>query len=125
MNPAMDPTLFSNIVTSTIGSYSLSVQNLDMVDSESSRDSIQSIDITFTGNDGRVYKIDAISIVHKADGTGNLTFFGGVGPNKTIHGEMGRFSSQVIFTSQLLPRYYRGYLLPWRGWTSLPVWFPF
>ena len=89
MNPAMNPTPFSNNIFMTRGSYSLTIADLDAEDSPASRDSVVSVDIRFTGNDGRRFKIDAINIVHKEAGSGDHTFFGGVGRNKMMHGNTG------------------------------------
>ena len=89
MMPAMNPTPFSNNVIATTGAYSFKIQDLDAVDSQNSRDVVSSVDITFTGNDGKAYKIDQINIIHKADGMGDHTFFGGVGLNKMMHGSTG------------------------------------
>ncbi|MFQ6674222.1 MAG: hypothetical protein ACE5GH_05505, partial [Fidelibacterota bacterium] len=89
MNPAMDPTPFSNNTREITGSYSYEVQDRNGEDSESSEDSVVSVDISFTAADGRSYKIDQIDVIHKAQGAGDHTFFGGVGFNKMMHGTTG------------------------------------
>lgn len=89
INPAMNPTPFSNNTQSTTGSYSFVVEDLVDVDSQSSTDSIVSVNIKFTANDGKMFKIDKINIIHKPDGMGDHTFYGGVGINKTMHGTTG------------------------------------
>jgi len=89
MNSAMSPTPFSNNMVTTTGAYSFTLQDVVDVDSESSQDAVLSANITFIGNDGVAYKIDAINIIHKPDGMGDHTFFGGVGLNKMMHGSTG------------------------------------
>ncbi|NOX84352.1 MAG: T9SS type A sorting domain-containing protein [Chlorobi bacterium] len=89
INPDMNPTPFSDSINMSTGSYSLSVADIDSVDSPSSQDSVTSVNILFTGNDGRQYKIDKIMIIHKPEGAGDHTFFGGVGLNKQMHGNTG------------------------------------
>ncbi len=89
INPDMDPTPFSNNLNMSSGSYNLTVADLDPEDSMESRDSVSDVSIMFAGNDGRVYKIDKIMIIHKPEGAGDHTFFGGVGLNKIMHGNTG------------------------------------
>ena len=89
INPDMDPTPFSDNINMTNGSYSLEVSDVNEEDSESSQDAVQSVDIRFTGSDGIEYLIDEINVIHKAAGTGDHTFFGGVGRNETMHGSTG------------------------------------
>lgn len=89
MNPAMDPTPFSNNTFTTSGSYTFQVQDTDAEDSENSQDAVTSVDISFTANNGMTYKIDQIDVIHKAEGMGDHTFYGGVGLNKMMHGETG------------------------------------
>ncbi len=89
MNPAMNPTPFSDNIQTTTGSYSFTVSDTDEDDSPSSQDAISDVTILFTGSDGTEYLIDKINIIHKAAGTGDHTFFGGVGRNKMMHGDTG------------------------------------
>ncbi len=89
INPDMDPTPFSNNISMSSGSYNLTVADIDPEDSPDSRDSVSDVNILFTGNDGREYKIDNIMIIHKPESAGDHTFFGGVGLNKVMHGNTG------------------------------------
>ncbi|NOZ60730.1 MAG: hypothetical protein GXO74_03530 [Calditrichaeota bacterium] len=89
MNPAMSPTPFSDNLMTTSGSYSYTVKDVDLDDSENSQDQVTSVNILFTGNNGTRYKIDKINIIHKPAGAGDHTFFGGVGRNKMMHGDTG------------------------------------
>ena len=89
VNPAMDPTPFSNNTAETTGSYSLTVSDTNAEDSQSSEDAVTSVDIRFTGSDGQAYKIDRIDVIHKPAGAGDHTFYGGVGFNKVMHGNTG------------------------------------
>ncbi|NOY57935.1 MAG: hypothetical protein GXO75_03245 [Calditrichaeota bacterium] len=89
MNPAMSPTPFSDNLAATTGSYSVTVKDMDAEDSENSQDQVTSVNILFTGNNGTRYKIDKINIIHKPAGTGDHSFFGGVGHNKMMHGDTG------------------------------------
>ena len=89
INPAMNPTPFSNNVARSSGSYSLTVADMDAEDSPDSKDMVKSVEILFTGNDGRRYKIDKINVIHKPAGAGDHSFFGGVGMNKMMHGNTG------------------------------------
>jgi hypothetical protein len=86
INPMMNPTPFSDNITPTVGSYQLEVQDMVDVDSQSSTDAVTSVNIEFTANDGQQLKIDQINIIHKPDGAGDHTFYGGVGLNKMMHG---------------------------------------
>lgn len=110
MNPAMNPTPFSDNIAMTTGSYQISIEDLDPDDSPNSRDQVKSVDIRFKGNDGREYKIDHIAIIHKQAGTGDHTFFGGVGRNKIMHGNTG-------IGTQLMPKMF-AYITLW-GTTDL------
>ncbi len=89
MDPAMSPTPFSDNINLTTGSYTFEVTDVDEQDSPNSGDAAGSVNITFTGDDGRHYKITNINIIHKPDGAGDHTFFGGVGLNKMMHGNTG------------------------------------
>jgi hypothetical protein len=86
INPMMNPTPFSDNTTATVGSYQLEVKDMVDVDSQSSTDAVTSVNIEFTANDGQRFKIDQINIIHKPDGAGDHTFYGGVGLNKMMHG---------------------------------------
>ena len=89
MNPNMNPTPFSDNIAMSEGSYSVTVNDLSENDSQDSEDAITDIEIRFTGNDGQNYLIDQVSAIHKPQGTGDHTFFGGVGLNKQMHGDTG------------------------------------
>ena len=89
MNPAMNPTPFSDNINMTSGSYTLEVSDVDEEDSPTSADAASNVSIMFTGDDGRRYKISNINIIHKENGAGDHTFFGGVGRNKVMHGNTG------------------------------------
>jgi hypothetical protein len=89
INPMMDPTPFSDNITMTDGSYELVVEDNVDADSESSTDAVTAVNIEFTANDGQKFKIDQINIIHKPDGAGDHTFYGGVGLNKMMHGDTG------------------------------------
>lgn len=89
INPAMDPTPFSDNIQQSTGSYSFEVADLSTEDSENSEDAIQSVNIQFTGSDGTEFLIDAIQVIHKPQGAGDHPFFGGVGLNKIMHGSTG------------------------------------
>ncbi len=89
MNPDMNPTPFSDNIAVTDGSYQFTIEDTDADDSPNSQDKVTSVDIRFTGNNGHQYKIDHISIIHKPKGSGDHTFFGGVGRNKIMHGNTG------------------------------------
>ncbi len=89
INPMMDPTPFSDNTITTEGSYSLVVVDNVDADSPNSTDAVTSVNIEFTANDGQSLKIDQINIIHKPDGAGDHTFYGGVGLNKMMHGNTG------------------------------------
>ncbi|MBL4587567.1 MAG: hypothetical protein JKX84_11020, partial [Flavobacteriales bacterium] len=89
INPAMNPTPFSDTLFPSTGSYSFSLADMVDVDSMNSTDSVTTVNILFTGNDGQEYKIDTIMIIHKPDGAGDHTFYGGIGLNKMMHGNTG------------------------------------
>jgi len=86
INTAMNPTPFSNNIKMTTGSYELTIEDNVDVDSPNSTDAVTAVNIEFTANDGKRFKIDKIDIIHKPDGMGDHTFFGGVGVNKMMHG---------------------------------------
>tara|TARA_R110002050_G_scaffold33007_2_gene84461 strand:- start:49050 stop:50735 length:1686 start_codon:yes stop_codon:yes gene_type:complete len=89
INPAMSPTPFSDSIQMTTGNYNLFIDDNDTSDSPSSQDSVRSVNIQFTGDNGQKYKIDNIMIIHKPDGAGDHPFFGGIGLNKMMHGNTG------------------------------------
>ncbi|VAX18520.1 hypothetical protein MNBD_IGNAVI01-1844, partial [hydrothermal vent metagenome] len=89
INTAMNPTPFSDNIQMTDGKYELVVQDNVDVDSPNSTDAVSSVNIEFTANNGRKFKIDKINIIHKPDGMGDHTFYGGVGLNKMMHGNTG------------------------------------
>jgi hypothetical protein len=89
INTAMSPTPFSDKIKMTSGSYNLIVSDNVDIDSESSTDVVSSVNIEFTANNGKKFKIDKINVIHKPDGAGDHTFFGGVGLNKVMHGNSG------------------------------------
>lgn len=89
MNPDKNPTPFSNNISMSDGSYSVTVSDVSENDSQASEDAVTSIEIRFTGNDGRNYLIDQVQAIHKPQGAGDHTFFGGVGLNKQMHGDTG------------------------------------
>lgn len=89
MDPSMSPTPFSNEINTTQGSYSFEVSDLNESDSQDSEDAVDEIEIRFTGNDGTEYLIDQVDVIHKPEGAGHHTFFGGVGLNKMMHGDTG------------------------------------
>ncbi len=89
INPAMNPTPFSNKIKMTTGTYNLMVADKVDTDSPNSTDAVSSVNIEFTANNGKRFKIDKINIIHKPAGAGDHTFFGGVGLNKMMHGNTG------------------------------------
>ncbi len=89
INPAMNPTPFSNNIKLTTGDYNLVVEDNTDTDSPESTDAVISVNIKFTANNGRHFKIDRINVIHKPEGAGDHTFFGGVGLNKVMHGNTG------------------------------------
>ena len=89
INPAMNPTPFSDNIQSTEGAYDIEVDDVVDVDATTSTDAVNSVNIAFTANDGRKFKIDQINIIHKPEGAGDHSFFGGVGLNKMMHGDTG------------------------------------
>jgi hypothetical protein len=89
LDESQSPTPFSNNTVTTSGSYSYCIDDKSPEDSEDSQDAVATVNIRFTGNDGREFKIDKIDAIHKAEGTGEHTFFGGTATNKVIHGNTG------------------------------------
>ena len=89
INPAMNPTPFSNNINMTTGSYNLVVNDKTDRDSPNSTDAVVSVNIEFTANDGKKFRIEKINVIHKPEGMGDHTFFGGVGLNKVMHGNTG------------------------------------
>ncbi len=86
INPAMNPTPFSDNINISTGSYNLLVADVDANDSPDSKDSVANVNILFTGNNGMQYKIDKIMIIHKPEEVGAHSFFGGIALNKIMHG---------------------------------------
>ncbi|MEF8846527.1 MAG: hypothetical protein V5A59_13710 [Bacteroidales bacterium] len=89
IDPSKKGTPFSNNIHQTGGSYEFGVVDVNETDAVDSKDSVKNVDIRFTGNDGRKYAIDQINVIHKPEGSGDHTFFGGVGLNKVMHGNTG------------------------------------
>jgi hypothetical protein len=89
LNPAMSPTPFSNKVAFGSGSYSFKAIDNTAEDSEDSEDMVENVNIKYQRPNGEMFMIDKIQIIHKANGTGDHTFFGGVGINKEMHGNTG------------------------------------
>lgn len=89
INPAMSSTPFSDNIQSTEGAYEIEVDDIVDVDATTSTDAVKFVTITFTANDGKKFKIDQINIIHKPEGAGDHSFFGGVGLNKMMHGDTG------------------------------------
>jgi len=89
LDPSQKLTPFSDKLHFTTGTYSYTVQDNTPDDAVSSTDAVPAVEVRFTGNDGRKYLIDNIKPIHKALGTGEHTYFGGVGLNKVIHGNTG------------------------------------
>ncbi len=58
----------------TEGTYSIMVSDLVNTDSKSSKDAVKSVNIEFTANDGKQFKIDQINVIHKPDGAGDHPF---------------------------------------------------
>ncbi|MCF8303721.1 MAG: T9SS type A sorting domain-containing protein [Bacteroidales bacterium] len=89
IDTSQENTPFSNNTTTSTGAYTLSVADIDDEDSPDSQDSIKNVNITFEASNGQTYLIDNINIIHKPEGQGDHTFFGGVGLNKVMHGNTG------------------------------------
>ena len=89
INPVMSPTPFSNNTQKTEGTYELTVRDDVDVDSPNSTDAVTGVKIMFTANNGKKFMIDEIKIIHKPNGAGDHSFFGGVGLNKMMHGNTG------------------------------------
>jgi len=89
INPNISPTPFSNRVALGAGQYSLSVLNVNEDDSKDSDDRVESVSIQYQRLDGTGFIIDNINIIHKEKGSGDHTFFGGVGFDELMHGNIG------------------------------------
>ena len=89
INPDLNPTPFSNNTFTTTGEYLLQVKDVNEKDSPDSEDAVERVYIRFIANDGREFLIDKIDVIHKPEGSGDHTFFGGVGLNKIMHGNTG------------------------------------
>ena len=88
LDNSQSPTPFSNNIRIAAGSYAYTIEDNSPDDSEGSEDAVTSVDINFACN-GITYKIDQIDVIHKAEGTGEHTYFGGTATNKVIHGNTG------------------------------------
>ncbi len=89
INPMMSSTPFSNNTQKTEGEYEITVRDDVDVDSPNSTDAVTDVNISFTANDGKKFMIDKIMVIHKPEGAGDHTFYGGVGLNKVMHGNTG------------------------------------
>lgn len=89
INPAMSPTPFSNRIGIGAGSYKLHVRDLTEEDSKNSKDAVLQFHLTYKRQNGEAFMIDNINVIHKEQGSGHHTFFGGVGQNKIMHGNTG------------------------------------
>lgn len=86
LDSTKEKTPFSNNINKTSGEYNYSVTDISNIDSPTSKDSVSSINIRFKTNDGKDYLIENIKVAHKEEGSGEHTYFGGVGLNQIIHG---------------------------------------
>jgi len=89
INPQMSPTPFSNRISLGAGSYSFKAYDNNAQDSPDSQDSLANVNIHYKRPNGTEYMIDDIRIIHKPQGQGDHTFFGGVGYDKIMHGNTG------------------------------------
>lgn len=89
LNPQMAPTPFSNRVAAAAGSYEMKVNDVTEDDTELSNDEVELFNLTFKRQNGQTFTVDNIDVIHKAEGTGDHTFFGGVGIDKLMHGDTG------------------------------------
>jgi len=85
----MNPTPFSNKVAFGSGSYTFDAVDDTQEDSETSKDIVKNVNIKYQRPNGEMFVIDHIQIIHKAAGTGDHSYFGGVGINKEMHGNTG------------------------------------
>ena len=89
INEAMNPTPFSNKVAFGAGSYALNVRDNSEEDSETSEDLVENVEIKYERPNGEMFMINDIQIIHKANGTGDHPYFGGIGIDKVMHGDTG------------------------------------
>jgi len=89
INPDVSPTPFSNRIGIGAGQYTLGVIDLNEEDSEDSKDRVVKMDLQYERPNGKTFAIDEIRVIHKPKGAGHHTFFGGVGLDKTMHGNTG------------------------------------
>lgn len=89
INPGMSPTPFSDKIAVGAGSYELTAEDITTDDSENSEDFISNFNLTYQRQNGETFKIDNIQVIHKPLGSGDHTYFGGVGLNKVMHGNTG------------------------------------
>jgi hypothetical protein len=89
INPEMSPTPFSNRIGIGAGFYKLHVRDLTVEDSENSKDAVLQFNLTYKRQNGETFTIGNINVIHKQEGSGDHTFFGGVGQNKVMHGNTG------------------------------------
>lgn len=89
IKPAMSPTPFSNNIAIGAGSYLLHVRDLTEDDTEKSKDKVLQFALSYQRQNGETFTIDNINVIHKPNGAGDHTFFGGVGYDKEMHGNTG------------------------------------
>jgi len=89
INPEMSPTPFSNNIAVGAGSYQLHVRDLTEEDAVDSKDKVLQFALSYQRQNGETFTIDNINVIHKPNGAGHHTFFGGVGQNKEMHGNTG------------------------------------
>jgi hypothetical protein len=89
IDPSLSPTPFSNRVAIASGSYNYIAFDRTAGDSETSKDEVAPFSFRFERAGGEVFAMDALQVIHKAEGTGEHTFFGGVGFDEIIHGNTG------------------------------------
>jgi hypothetical protein len=89
INPEMSPTPFSNRIGIGAGSYKLHVRDLTKEDSENSKDAVLQFQLTYKRQNGEMFTIENIDVIHKEEGSGDHTFFGGVGQDTVMHGNTG------------------------------------
>lgn len=91
INPAMDPTPFSNNIGIASASYTLEVWDADSTDSMTSQDSVIDFTLRFERPNGQVFTIDGIDVIHKPSDTAmtGYSFHGGVCLDCPMHGNTG------------------------------------
>ena len=85
----MNPTPFSNKIGLGAGTYSLEVSDLSAQDSPNSQDEVNDFSLTYQRQNGETFRINNIQVIHKEEGSGDHSFFGGVGLDVTMHGNSG------------------------------------